>query len=213
MKISNIIKKLSDSTLYELFGLIKIIYLRLKARYLYSLFMQSVGAKSYIDKPILLAGLKYITIGSNVIIFKNCRIEILDAYGDSRFKPEFRIGDYSQIHQNAHITCANSIIIGNNVVITSNVTITDINHLYEDIDTPINWQKIEVKPVSIGDQSYLYNNSVILPGVAIGRHCIVAANSVVANNVPDNTLVAGSPAIAIKRYNTISGQWEKVARQ
>lgn len=203
-------KKISHMRPYDFTNLFRREYLKIKTRFFYALFLGEAGKGSYIDKPILFAGLQYIKIGKYVILFKNCRIELLDRYGRDHFTPELKIGDYTQIHQNAHITCANSIKIGSNVVITSNVTITDINHLYDDINIPINLQRIEVRPVSIGDQSYIYNNSVILPGVSIGKHCVVAANSLVTSDIPDYCLVAGSPAKIVKSYNHNKKTWEKV---
>ena len=47
--------------------------------------------------------------------------------------------------------------------------------------------------------------SVILPGVKIGDNAIVAAGSVVTQNVPDNTMVAGVPAKVKKEGNVFSG--------
>jgi acetyltransferase-like isoleucine patch superfamily enzyme len=40
---------------------------------------------------------------------------------------------------------------------------------------------------------------VILPGVTIGRHVVVAAGAVVTKDVPDNTIVGGVPATIIKK--------------
>lgn len=45
------------------------------------------------------------------------------------------------------------------------------------------------------------SHSVILPGVTIGKNSIVGAFSLVKNDVPDNTMVAGTPAKLIDRKN------------
>ncbi len=49
-------------------------------------------------------------------------------------------------------------------------------------------------PVSIGDCCHLGAQSVIRAGVNIGSRCVVAANSMVHNDVPAATIVAGTPA-------------------
>lgn len=49
-------------------------------------------------------------------------------------------------------------------------------------------------PVIVGDCCYIGPQAVITAGVTIGSHCIIGANSLVAENVPDRTFVAGSPA-------------------
>lgn len=50
---------------------------------------------------------------------------------------------------------------------------------------------------------------MILSGVHIGRNAVVGANSLVKNDVPDYTVVVGSPAKVISQYNKITGKYEK----
>jgi acetyltransferase-like isoleucine patch superfamily enzyme len=52
-------------------------------------------------------------------------------------------------------------------------------------------------PVSIGNGTYVGTQSVILAGTSIGSQCIIGANSLVNADVPDRTIVAGSPAVEI----------------
>ena len=47
------------------------------------------------------------------------------------------------------------------------------------------------KPVSIGDDSWIGGQVVILPGVHIGSRCIIGAGAVIAKDVPDDTIVNG----------------------
>ncbi|MFC7090472.1 acyltransferase [Halomonas salifodinae] len=53
------------------------------------------------------------------------------------------------------------------------------------------------RPVVIGDDCWLGVNVVICPGVSIGKGVVVGANSVVVNDIPDNTVVAGVPAKSV----------------
>ena len=55
------------------------------------------------------------------------------------------------------------------------------------------------KPIEVGNGCWLGAHSVILGGVHIGNGCVVAAGSVVTHDVPENTLVAGVPAV-VKRH-------------
>lgn len=48
--------------------------------------------------------------------------------------------------------------------------------------------------VKIGNNVYLGNNSLIMPGVTIGDNVLVAAGSVVTHSVPDNVVIGGNPA-------------------
>jgi acetyltransferase-like isoleucine patch superfamily enzyme len=54
-------------------------------------------------------------------------------------------------------------------------------------------------PVAIGDCCYIGSQSVVSAGVTIGTQCVVGANSFVDEEVPDRTVVAGSPARPIGR--------------
>ena len=47
------------------------------------------------------------------------------------------------------------------------------------------------KPVSIGDDSWIGGQVVILPGVNIGHRCIIGAGAVIAKDVPGDTIVNG----------------------
>ena len=49
-----------------------------------------------------------------------------------------------------------------------------------------------------------------MPGVSIGDFCVVGANSVVTHDVPSYSMVAGVPAMIIKKYNTQMEVWETV---
>ena len=48
--------------------------------------------------------------------------------------------------------------------------------------------------VEIGDFSFIGVSAIILPGVKVGRGCVVAAGSVLSQDIPDYSVVAGNPA-------------------
>lgn len=48
--------------------------------------------------------------------------------------------------------------------------------------------------VVIGNNVYIGNNALIMPGVSIGDNVLVAAGSVVCHSVPSNVVVGGNPA-------------------
>lgn len=57
------------------------------------------------------------------------------------------------------------------------------------------------KPIKVCDFAWIGADSVILPGVTIGKGAVVAAGAVVTKDVPDNAVVAGIPAKVIKSLN------------
>lgn len=55
------------------------------------------------------------------------------------------------------------------------------------------------KNVIIGDHVWIGMNVAINKGVNIGKNSIVAGNSVVTHDVPENVIVAGIPAVIVKK--------------
>jgi acetyltransferase-like isoleucine patch superfamily enzyme len=92
-----------------------------------------------------------------------------------------------------------------------NVYISDHAHAYENLDMPIMHQGIDsIAPVSIGRNTWLGENAVVLPGVTIGQHCVIGANAVVNTSIPDFSVAVGAPARVVRQFNKNSGQWERV---
>ena len=50
-------------------------------------------------------------------------------------------------------------------------------------------------PIHVGDNCWFGANVSVMPGVTIGSGCVIAAGSVITKDVPDNSLVAGVPAV------------------
>lgn len=81
------------------------------------------------------------------------------------------------------------IEIGDNVTMAPRVHI-----LCHDASTKQFLGYTKIGRVNIGDNVFIGAESVILPGVTIGKNVIVGANSTVTHDIPDNSVVAGSPA-------------------
>ena len=81
------------------------------------------------------------------------------------------------------------IEIGDNVTMAPRVHI-----LCHDASTKHFMNYTKIGRVTIGDNVFIGAESVVLPGVTIGNNVIVGANSTVTHDIPDNTVVAGTPA-------------------
>ena len=107
------------------------------------------------------------------------------------------IGDHTRI--GLHNTIIGPVEIGNNVNLAQGITVTALNHNFSDTNKRIDEQGVSTNPVTIEDDVWVGANAVILPGVTIGEHCVVAAGAIVTKDVPPHSLVAGVPAKVIKQ--------------
>lgn len=107
------------------------------------------------------------------------------------------IGDHTRI--GLHNTIIGPVIIGSHVNLAQGITITALNHIFENSEKRIDEQGVSTSAVVIEDDIWIGANAVILPGVTIGHHSVVAAGAVVTKDVPPHSLVAGVPAKVIKQ--------------
>ncbi len=109
------------------------------------------------------------------------------------------------------------VIIGNNVNLFScnidyghgylieigdNCTITHTTILTHDASTKIYLGYSKIGRVKIGNNVFIGQGSIVLPGVCIGNDVIVGAGSVVRKDIPDRTVAVGNPAEAVCSLDT-----------
>ena len=123
---------------------------------------------------------------------------------------DLTIGDYTRI--GLRNTIIGPTAIGNHVNLAQNVTVTGLNHNYENVEKRIDEQGVSTQTVVIEDDVWIGANSVILPGVTLGKHCVVAAGSIVTHSVPPYSICDGCPANVIKSYDFETNEWEKVEK-
>ncbi len=186
---------------------------RLRIR-LFTLMLSSqfseIGHGSRIAPPLRFYGLNQMSLGEGVMINPDCWLQTIPGLGDEH-SPKLIIKAHAGIGMGAHISAAKQIVIEEHVLLGRNVHISDHAHAFENVKIPIMQQGInEIAPVSIGRGTWLGQNVVVLPGVTIGLHCIIGANSVVRSSIPDFSVAVGAPARVVKRHNPETGQWEKI---
>ena len=190
------------------------LYSRIRTR-LFTLLLSSqfkeFGSGSRISPPFRCYGLNEIVLGEGVQIERDCWIQTIPGGGREN-DAKLVIGAHAGIGMGAHISAAKVVLIEEHVLLARNVHIADHAHAFENIDAPIMKQGINrIAPVTIGRSTWLGQNVVVLPGVTIGQHCVIGANSVVNSSIPGFSVAVGAPARVVKHYNSTTGQWERSA--
>jgi maltose O-acetyltransferase len=86
--------------------------------------------------------------------------------------------------------------IGNNVNISGFSFFISQSH---DVNDPMGHTKLE--EIIIQDNAWIATNATILPGVIVGKGAVVCAGAVVTKSVSEYSVVAGNPAVEIKKRN------------
>lgn len=94
------------------------------------------------------------------------------------------------INQNVTFVDLGGIYLENNVLIGPGARLLTVNHLVD----PAKRRGIFVDSIRIKENAWIGANATVLAGVTIGKNAIVAADATVTKDVPDNVIVAGTPA-------------------
>ena len=130
-----------------------------------------------------------VSIREGSVFGKHCSVGTFsDIQGDVKF------GNYCRL--NSHVQIASKCVFGSFVFIYPMVVFTN---------DPLPPSKHLVGTI-VGDFSQIAAGSIILPGLSIGKHCLIGANSLINKSVADYEFHAGNPAVRIGKTTHI---WSK----
>lgn len=144
-----------------------------------------------------------INFGDRFAVGSGFRAECVTDNASIEFGAGCTLNDY------VHIGSAYKVTFGENVLVGSRVTIIDHNHGSYDVGpalscigkvSPPSARELSGSAINIGDNVWIGEGVVILPGVKIGACAVIGANSVVTKNVASGVIVVGIPAKVIKKY-------------
>ena len=115
-----------------------------------------------------------------------------------------RIGNHVSIGHQVMFSCNQEIVIEDHVLIANNCTISDNDGHPVDAEARaagLPPPASRIRPVRICEQAWIGAGCYILKGVTVGRGAIVGAGSVVTEDVPPFTVVAGNPARMVRKLS------------
>jgi len=130
------------------------------------------------------------------LIAKGADIALTAEIGETVIEGKYeylKIGNFSFLGK-AILAVHAQVSIGENVCINDGVQILTASH---DVSDPL-WTSIK-KPIVIDDYVWIATNSIILPGVQIGRGAVIGAGAVVTHNVEPYAIMVGNPAKPITK--------------
>ena len=108
---------------------------------------------------------------------------------------EIRVGRHVFINQNCTFYDLGGLDIADDVMIGPNVSIITMGHPVE----PSQRRAATIgRPIVVEKGVWIAAGAIIIGGVTVGEHSVVAAGSVVTKDVPANSLVGGNPARVIR---------------
>lgn len=138
-----------------------------------------------------------IELGENAYIGPNSTIAPMPSVttidGVQEYDPHIKIGRNFYCNGWLHLYAASEVVIGDDVMLGPFVFIADCKHAFSRKNVAAIHQGFDkIRPVRIGDGTWICQGAVILPGVEIGKYCVIGANTVVSQDVPDGHVLMGS---------------------
>lgn len=137
-------------------------------------------------------------------IFKFCGVGVNIEKGAKFGKGlEITIGNYSGLGINCKVP--NNIVIGDNVMMGPDVLILARNHLFSNVSIPMIKQGLSQQVQTIiGNDVWIGERVIVLPGKSIGEGSIIGAGAVVSKSIPPYVIAVGNPAaIKAKRKDVL----------
>ncbi|MEX1001462.1 MAG: hypothetical protein WDZ35_05045 [Crocinitomicaceae bacterium] len=178
----------------------------------YKPFFKSCGKRVYIDSGVHLKGMKYMNLGSDIHIDKNCIIQAgpastgiqkkIENNSFSGKEGELLIGNQVHIVQNCMLFAFGGIKIGNQCTLSASTKVYSQSNIPYDPDDkgkivsimPYNTANFIIGPVVLMDNVWLGLNCIVMPGSTIEKNSFAQSFSLIKGNFSENSYLGGQPA-------------------
>jgi acetyltransferase-like isoleucine patch superfamily enzyme len=131
-----------------------------------------------------------VTLGRWSWLGHGCKIRVHEG--------EFSLGAKSVMGQECTISAYQHVSIGRECIIADRVMMIDFDHGMVEVERPIREQGIYKRNVDVGHNVWIGYGACLLRGVSVGNNSVIGTSAVVTCDVPENAVVGGIPARAIR---------------
>lgn len=160
------------------------------------------GTRSTVVPPAVIEGANHIVVGDDVLVMEHARLTAARA---SASPPRLVLGDRVRLARFATVVATSEVVIEAEVSTSDNVVVTDdwACGLVAGATPP----PPPGRPTVVERGAYLGCNSIVLPGVRIGAGAFVGEGAVVSDDVAPRSVVYGSPALVVRRFDAATRAW------
>jgi acetyltransferase-like isoleucine patch superfamily enzyme len=172
------------------------------------------GVGVQVHRPHRISNPHCVQLGDRTTIGAGALIAPILQYAGVSYSPTIEIGNDVYIGPYLYMACVGRMTIGEGSVLSEYVYINDASHGF-DPEAGLIMQQTLVRrgDITIGKHCFLGLRSAVMPGVTLGDHCVVGMNSVVTKSFPEYSMIAGAPAVLIKRYSLEQKAWVRIGKE
>lgn len=100
------------------------------------------------------------------------------------------------------------VTFGDRVLIGPNCSFITVGHPVNDHAMREGGWEI-AHPITVGRNTWFGANATVMPGVTIGENCVIGAGTLVTKDIPDNSLVLGTPGRVVRTLDGDEDSWER----
>jgi acetyltransferase-like isoleucine patch superfamily enzyme len=157
-------------------------------------------------KPLFYEGWPILRTDGPIVLGTNCRLR----GGPVRTRLITRAGGRIELGERVGINFGAEICAEHLVKIGNDVAIGPMTTIYDTSFHPVGeGEEVTFGPVEIGSNVWIGRQVLILPGVKIGDHSVIASGAVVTRDVPPRVLLAGNPGRVVREIDASDG-WRRL---
>jgi acetyltransferase-like isoleucine patch superfamily enzyme len=167
-----------------------------------------IGPDSYVDPTVQVLGWQQVRIGHHTIVGADTWINVNHR---ERPDPAVVIGNNCFIARRNFLSAGTLIRVGDYCLTGPDCHFLGTDHDYSSPFKPYaTTGTVEAGAIEIGANCWLGSSVIVLKNVRVGFGCVIGAGAVLTRDVPPLSVVVGSPARVVQRFDLQSNTWVKV---